>query len=111
MAERSRRVDRLAHYLAPGSPPATANDDKAEPESLPTRAWVSVDEGRVELGGFRCLVEEHRGGHWERYGDFDDLVRWALDECAAEEFYVWNVERRDWDRLNVDDVRTGVQGR
>jgi hypothetical protein len=101
-------------YLSPQRDPTFVADTKGEIGPLPTRAWVQSDEAQDETpvppDRFRCLVEKHPGGHWDRRGGFVELLRWALDDHASDEFYLWNDERGDWDRPSPDEVRLIILG-
>jgi hypothetical protein len=108
------QVPKYQDYLSVQRDPAFVDDHKGELGSRPTRAWVRPDEAQdenpVPPDRFRCLVEAHPGDHWDRRGGLVEGLRWALDDHAAEEFYLWNDECADWDRPSQDEVRLIILG-
>ena len=72
---------------------------------MPTRAWVSpLDTLDAASQEFRCLVEHFPGDHFQQYGPFRSLLHWAAEEHDAQDFYIWNLERLDWDRPTRGEV-------
>ena len=101
MGTRRRHSD----YISGVEDPDLASDLKPVSGPRPTRAFVSRESDDGKADDFYCHVEEHPGDHWDRTGTFVEMLRWALLEHETQDFYVWNEERRAWDRPSRDDVR------
>lgn len=86
---------------------SSRNRDRAPPER--GSAARLTDGG--ETDDFRCLVEEFPGDHRNRTGGFAEMLRWAPVDHQAQDFYVWNQQRREWDRPSRDEVSRTVRDR
>lgn len=95
---------RYADYLSGGGEPEDKGDLKQPSGPRPTRAWVQPEHEVAEAEIFRCLVEEFPVDHFNRTGSFDEILRWAVVDHAAKDIYLWNDERRDWDRPSRAEV-------